>query len=133
MEESKMITKVRNSLKLNIVFIDEINDKNPWLIKDTINKTIRNFYLLGSEKVKEDKPTRKVDPFKIELIMKKAIFTLNLYDTPMEYDNITEMVDKFLNDIAEYYKSKTKGGIICKDSTGKLVAEYVTFSVYHAH
>lgn len=133
MEESKMITKVRNSLKLNIVFIDEIKDKNPWLIKDTINKTIRNFYLLGSEKIKEDKPTRKVDPFKIELIMKKAIFTLNLYDTPMEYDSIMEMADKFLDDIVEHYKSKTKGGIICKDHTGKLVAEYVTFSTYHAH
>lgn len=128
-----MITKVRNSLKLNIVFIDEINDKNPWLIKGTIKKAIGDFYILGSEKVKEDKPSRKVDPFKIEFIMKKAILTLNLYDTPMEYDSIMEMADKFLDDIAEHYKSKTKGGIICKDYTGKLVAEYVTFSVYHAH
>ena len=128
-----MITKVRNSLKLNIVFCDEIKNKNVWFIKGTIDNAISNFYLLGSEKVKEDKPTRKVDPFKIELIMKKAIFTLNLYDTPMEYDDIMEMADKFLDDIDEHYKSKTKGGIICKDYTGKLVAEYVTFSVYHAH
>ena len=128
-----MITKVRNSLKLNIVFCDEIKDKNVWFIKGTIDNAISNFYLLGSEKVQEDRPSRKVDPFKIEFIMKKAIFTLNLYDTPMEYDDIMEMADKFLDDIAEHYKSKTKGGIICKDYTGKLVAEYVTFSVYHAH
>ena len=129
-----MITKVRNTLKLNIAFIDEIDGKNASFIKDrVIGHTISSLYLLGSEKVQEISPSRKVDPFKIELVMGKSIFILNLYDFQMEYDNIMDMVDKFLKDIISHSKSKIKGGIICKDYTGKLVAEYVTFSIYHAH
>jgi hypothetical protein len=89
--------------------------------------------LLGSEKIQEDKPSRKVDPFKIELIMGKAIFILNLYDFQMEYEDIMDMVDKFLKDIISHSKSKNRGGIICEDYTGTLVAEYSTFSIYHAH
>jgi hypothetical protein len=51
----------------------------------------------------------------------------------MEYEDIMEMIDKFLKDIISHSKSKNRGGIICKDHTRKLVAEYVTFSIYHAH
>lgn len=126
-------TKVRNSLRINIPFIKEIDEKSSDFIQDrVIGHTLNSFYLLGSEKFEEDAPSRKVDPFKIEIILASSRFILNLYDS-MEYDDIMQMVKKFFKDILDHNKSSVKGGVISKAYNDKLTSEYATFSVTNGH
>ena len=126
-------TKVRNSLRINIPFIKEIDEKSSDFIQDrVIGHTLNSFYLLGSEKFEEDAPSRKVDPFKIEIILTSSRFILNLYES-MEYEDIMQMVKKFFKDILTHNKSSVKGGVISNAYNHKLISEYATFSVTNAH
>ena len=126
-------TKVRNNLRINIPFIKEIDEKSSDFIQDrVIGHTLNGFYLLGSEKFEENAPSRKVDPFKIEIILASSRFILNLYDT-MEYEDIMDMVKKFFKDILNHNKSSVKGGVISIAYNHKLISEYATFSVTNAH
>lgn len=127
-------TKVRNNLRINVPFIKEIDEKSSDFIQNrVIGHTLNSFYLIGSEKFEEDSPSRKVDPFKIEIILASSRFILNLYDVSMEYEDIMLMVKKFFKDILAHNKSSVKGGVISKTYDGKLMSEYATFSVTNAH
>ena len=127
-------TKVRNNLRINVPFIKEIDEKSSDFIQDrVIGHTLNSFYLLGSEKFEENAPSRKVDPFKIEIILASSRFILNLYDISMEYNDIMYMVKKFFKDILNHNKSSVKGGVISNAYNHKLISEYATFSVTNAH
>ena len=127
-------TKVRNNLRINIPFIAEIDEKSSEFLQDrVIGHTLNSFYLLGSEKFEENAPSRKVDPFKIEIILASSRFILNLYDVSMEYEDIMHMVKKFFKDILDHNKSSVKGGVISKAYNDKLTSEYATFSVTNGH
>ena len=126
-------TKVRNNLRINIPFITEIDERSSDFIQDrVIGHTLNSFYLLGSEKFEENAPSRKVDPFKIEIILASSRFILNLYES-MEYEDIMHMVKKFFKDILDHNKSSVKGGVISNAYNFKLISEYATLSVTNAH
>ena len=126
---------MRNTLKLNLVFVEEVTKENKSFIKERVlQNIINNFYFLGSDKTQEDSPTRKVDPFSIELVMKKARLTLNLYNDQCEFKDIMEFIEKSLDSIEIYSKSKYKDkGLVFYGYNNKLIMDYSTFKIVNVY
>ena len=126
---------MRNTLKLNIVFVEEVTEENKSFVKERVLKSIiHNFYFLGSYKAQEDRPTRKVDPFSIELVMKEAKLTLNLYNDQCEFKDIMEFIEKSLDKIEIYNKTKYKDkGLVFYGYNNKLIMDYSTFKIVNVY
>ena len=126
---------MKNTLKLNLVFVEEVTKENKSFIKERVlQNIINNFYFLGSDKTQEDSPTRKVDPFSIELVMKKARLTLNLYNDQCEFKDIMEFIEKSLDSIEIYSKSKCKDkGLVFYGYNNKLIMDYSTFKIVNVY
>ena len=126
---------MRNTLKLNLVFVEEVTKENKSFIKERIlQNIINNFYFIGSYKVQEDSPTRKVDPFSIELVMKEAKLTLNLYNGQCEFKDIMEFIEKSLDKIEIYNKTKYKDkGLVFYGYNNKLIMDYSTFKIVNVY
>lgn len=126
---------MRNIIKLNLVFVEEVTEENKSFIKERVlQNIINNFYFLGSYKTQEDSPTRKVDPFSIELVMKEAKLTLNLYNDQCEFKDIMEFIEKSLDNIGIYNKTKYKDkGLVFYGYNNKLIMDYSTFKIVNVY
>ena len=126
---------MRNIIKLNLVFVEEVTKENKSFIKERVlQNIINNFYFLGSYKTQEDSPTRKVDPFSIELVMEKAKLTLNLYNDQCEFKDIMEFIEKSLDNIEIYNKTKYKDkGLVFYGYNNKLIMDYSTFKIVNVY
>ena len=126
---------MRNTIKLNLAYVKEITKDNESFIKERVlQNIIHHFYFIGSHRIQEDKPTRKVDPFNIELIMDQARLTLNLYDN-CEIDVINDFIGKSLDCIISLrtsYKYRDKGQVFY-GYNNKLIMDYSTFTIVNVY